>query len=214
MFNLSFKFNLLKAASQQLYLRTSPAMRVFGKWRFLTYDCLIMQFAAYSLCLAAHYYPSLRRTRDYFFTSVAFPLGMTVVISFWSIWLIFGREDIFPQSIEQYYPPWLNHVTHTIIAPINLIQLISVRHNYNTDRRALIPLAAIAGSYTSFLLYIRFRTGRFVYNFLNKLDAFGVGFFLAGTAVFLCAMYKTGKIIHDYAHGIKSSKDNGKKSKK
>lgn len=187
-------------------------MRVFGKWRFLTYDCLVMQFAAYALCLASHYYPGLRRTRDYFFTSVAFPLGMTVVISFWSIWLIFGREDIFPQSIEQYYPPWLNHVTHTIIAPINLIELIAVRHSYSNDRRAIIPIVAVAGSYTSFLLYIRFRTGRFVYNFLNKLDAFGVGLFLAGTAVFLCVMYKAGKTIHNYVHGIKSLKD--KKSRK
>lgn len=189
-------------------------MRAFGKWRFLTYDCLIMQFAAYALCLASHYYPSLRRPRDYFFTSVAFPIGMTVVISFWSVWCIFGREDIFPLAIEQYYPPWLNHITHTIIAPINLIELVATKHKYATDRKSLVPLGAIAMSYTSLLLFIRFKTGRFVYNFLNKMDAAGVGIFLAGTTFFFFAMYKAGRYIHDYTHGIKPSKDSHKKAKK
>lgn len=192
-------------------------MRAFGKWRFLTYNCLVMQFVAYSLCLTAHFVPKLRRPRDFFFTTFAFPIGMLVVSSFWTIWFVAGREYIFPIALEPYYPPWLNHVTHTIIAPINLAELLLVRHHYTSDRRSLTPLVGYVLSYTSFLLYIRFQTGRFVYPFLNKMDAVPVGAFMTGMAVFTIIFYKSGKLLHDCMHGLKCLRDKtmdklGKKS--
>lgn len=147
-------FQNVSEASAQLYLRTNPAVRVFGRWRFLTYNCLVMQFVAYSLCFTAHFVPKLRKPKDYFFTTLAFPVGMLVVTSFWSIWFTLGREYIFPESLEPYYPPWLNHVTHTIIAPINLIELFYVKHNYPSDRKAIVPLTGYTLSYISYLLYI------------------------------------------------------------
>lgn len=194
----------VSAASYQLYLRTNPIMRVYGKWRFLTYNCLVMQFVAYALCFGSHFDRRLKRPKDFFFTTFALPVGMLVVGSFWSIWFVAGREYIFPATLEPYYPPWLNHITHTIIAPINLIELLIVKHQYSTDRRAIVPLTAYIASYTSYLLYIRFQTGRFVYPFLNKMDAVPVGAFICGMAVFAVCFYKSGKLVHDFVHGIKS----------
>lgn len=182
-------------------------MRVYGKWRFLTYNCLVMQFVAYSLFFTAHFVPKLRRPKDYFFTTFAFPVGMLVVSTFWLIWFVAGREYIFPIALEPYYPVWLNHVTHTIIAPINLTELLMIRHHYSSDRKALIPLVGYISSYTTFLLYIRFQTGRFVYPFLNQLDAIPVGAFISGMAVFTIVYYKSGKLIHDFVHGLRGFKD-------
>lgn len=166
-----------------------------------------MQFVAFSLCFTAHFVPRLRKPRDFFFTTFAFPIGTLVVFSFWTIWMVAGREYILPVTMDAFYPPWLNHVTHTIIAPINLAELILVKHNYSSDRRALTPLLGYILSYTTFILYIRFTTGRFVYPFLNKLDAVPVGAIIAGMAVFTVAVYKSGKLIHDFFHGIKAIKD-------
>lgn len=203
-------------ASAQLYARTNPLMRAYGRWRFLTYNCLIMQFVAYSLCLTSHFVPKLRKPRDFFFTTFAFPVGMLVVSSFWAIWFIAGREYIFPAALEAYYPPWLNHVTHTIIAPINLAELLLVRKQYSTDRRAVTALAGYTLSYTTFLLYIRFQTGRFVYPFLNKMDAVPVGAFISGMVVFVIIVYKSGQLLHDFVHGVAAVKNKlmGKGTKK
>lgn len=194
-------------AAYLLYLRSNPLMRVYGRWRFLTYNCLIMQFAAYSICLTSHFVPMLKKPRDFFFTTFAFPIGMLVVTSFWSIWFIAGREYIFPAALEPYYPPWLNHVTHTIIAPINLIELLAIKKQYSTDKCSLSALAGYTLSYTSFLLYIRWKTGRFVYPFLNQMDAVSVGAFITGMVVFVIATYKSGKLLHDFVHGLSSIKN-------
>lgn len=190
-----------------LYLRSNPMMRVYGRWRFLTYNCLIMQFVAYSLCVTSHFVPKLKKPRDFFFTTFAFPVGMLVVTSFWSIWFIAGREYIFPAALELYYPPWLNHITHTIIAPINLLELVMNKKQYSSDRRSMTALAGYTLSYTSFLLYIRWQTGRFVYPFLNHMDAFSVGAFITGMVVFGVVSFKSGKLLHDFVHGVKTLKD-------
>lgn len=166
-----------------------------------------MQFVAYSLCLTSHFIPRLRRSRDFVFTTFAFPIGMLVVTSFWAIWFVAGREYISPIALEPYYPPWLNHVTHTIIAPVNLVELISYRHHFLKDSKAIKPLLGYMISYTSYLLYIRYQTGRFVYPFLNKMDAIPVGAFIVGMAVYTVIMYKSGKIISDVVHGMKSIRD-------
>lgn len=200
-------------ASRQLDLRTSPDMRAFGKCRFLTYNCLVIQFVAFSFCFATHFFPKLRQVKDYWFVTAAFPIGMLVVSSFWAVWLICGRENIFPKAIEQYYPPLLNHITHTIIAPINLAELVLVKHKYpSSELKAGIPLIIITTSYTSLLLYIRYKTGRFVYNFLNDWDALPVGIYLTGTAVLFYLMYRLGKCLHNYVHGTDDDELN-KKSK-
>lgn len=193
-------------ASAQLYLRTNPLMRAYGRWRFLTYNCLIMQFVAFSLCLTSHFVPRLRKTRDFFFTTFAFPVGLFVVGCFWSIWFIAGREYIFPIALEPFYPPWLNHVTHTIIAPINLAELFFVRHQYSSDKTSMTSLTAYMASYTTYLVVIRLQTGRWVYPFLNKMDNFSTGAFIVGMMVFSVLIYKSGKIVHDFVHNVKSAK--------
>lgn len=180
-------------------------MRVYGKWRFLTYNCLVMQFVAFSLCLTSHFVPRLRRPRDFFFTTFAFPIGMLVVGSFWAIWFTMGREFIFPSSIEPFYPPWLNHVTHTIIAPINLMELLLTKHEYSSNRKSLSPLAGYILSYTSFTLYIRFQTGRFVYPFLNNMNSVSVGAFIVGMMVFGVCIFKSGQVLHNFVHGVKTA---------
>lgn len=182
-------------------------MRIYGRWRFLTYNCLIMQFVAYSLCFTSHFVPKLRRPKDFFFTTFALPVGMLVVTSFWSIWFIAGREYIFPAALEEYYPPWLNHITHTIIAPINLAELFLVKHQYSSDKQSVIPLTGYMASYTVFLLYIRYQTGRWVYPFLNKMDAIPVGAFILGMAAFTVFTYKSGKLVHNFIHGCGQIKD-------
>jgi hypothetical protein len=193
-------------ASRLLYLRSNPLVRVYGRWRFLTFNCLILQFIAFSLCLTSHFVPKLRRPRDFVFTSLAFPVGILVVSTFWGVWFSLGRAFIFPIELEPYYPPWLNHITHTIIAPINLIELLAFKKQYSSDKKAVTTLAAYTFAYTSYLLYIKWQTGRFVYPFLNHFTPTGTGVFIVGLMVMVIGIYKTGKFLHDAVHGFRSGK--------
>lgn len=179
-------------------------MRVYGKWRYLTFNCLVMQFVAYSLCFTAHFVPKLRKPRDFFFTTFALPIGTLVVVCFWSVWALAGRENIFPQALEAYYPPWLNHVSHTIILPVNLIELLMVKHQYFKDRYSLTSVVSYTSAYSAFVLYIRSQTGKFVYPFLNKMDAVQVGVFIATMVVSSAIVYKMWKLVSDLRHGVKS----------
>uniref|UniRef100_A0A6G1SP14 Androgen-induced gene 1 protein n=1 Tax=Aceria tosichella TaxID=561515 RepID=A0A6G1SP14_9ACAR len=204
-------------ASRLLYLRSNPLVRIYGRWRFLTYNCLILQFVAFSLCLTAHFVPKLRRPRDFVFTSLAFPIGIVVVTTFWGVWMSLGRAFIFPIELEPYYPPWLNHITHTIIAPINLIELLAFRKQYSSDKKAIATLTGYTVAYTSYLMYIKWQTGRFVYPFLNHFTPVGVGVFIVGLTAMVIGLYKCGKYMHDAAHGngvVRRKLSNGAAKKK
>lgn len=187
--------------SAQLYQLTNPMIRVYGRWRFLTYQNLVIQFVAYSLCLATHLHPRFKKSRDFIFTTLAFPIGMSVVFTFWSIWFVAGRQYIFPVSLQEYYPSWLNHITHTIILPINLIELYIVNHVYSPNKKSYMTLLGHLLSYSAFILYIRFETGRWVYPILNKLDGLPAGAVILASGLFALFCYKSGKIVHDMIHG-------------
>lgn len=193
-------------ASRQLYMRSNPLVRVYGRWRFLTFNCLILQFIAFSLCLTAHFVPKLRRPRDFVFTTLAFPIGMVVVTTFWGVWIALGREFIFPVELEPYYPPWLNHITHTIIAPINLIEILAFKKQYSSNKKAITTLATYTFAYTSYLLFIKYQTGRYVYPFLNRFPPAGTGVFIAGLTVMVIGIYKLGKVLHDSIHGVRPTR--------
>ncbi|KAG9509292.1 Lachesin [Fragariocoptes setiger] len=152
-------------------IRSNPAMAILGKFKFLTYQNLLIQFATYGLILASHRIPRLRRPADYIFTVLAVPLGCSVVFSFWGIWLSVGRQYIFPVELDSIYPNWLNHVTHTMPVIVNTLEQILVYHQSPSTKGAMVGLTGYLVSYASILLYVRHETGFFVYPFLNHLDA-------------------------------------------
>lgn len=195
-----------------------PGLRPYGKLRYLTYNCLLLQFAAYSLCLASHFVPRLRKFRDFFLTTLALPVSALVFIIFWGVWHFIGREQIFPVALEQFYPNWLNHITHTIILPINLFELYLVRHEYSASSKSLPVLLGYMLTYATFLVYMKLQSGVFVYGFLNQLDFKGVTIVLASAAVIVSGFFFFGKALTKLFHGTTSSKSSklarhqGKKS--
>lgn len=177
-------------------------MEPYGQWRFLTYNDLVLQFVTYSVCLVTHFLPSVTRFRDFIFTTLAFPMGMLVVSSFWAVWFLAGRENILP--VESGCPDWLNHVVHTIMMPINLVQLMLVQHQFSSDRLAVKSLLVYILAYASYLFYIRFRTGRYVYIFLNKMNGWAIATFIAILVGLALLIYWAGKLLHGLVHDYRN----------
>lgn len=168
-------------------------------FKFLTIQCLIIQIVSAVLHVVAHFVRPLRGLRDLVFTGLAYPVGSIVVYTFWLVWFTMGRESIFPAKLDDFYPSWLNHTTHTVVVPINLLLAVVINHKY-IKNGALVTLLYML-SYTIFLHVIKAQTGHFVYGYLNELNDTQRMIYFACTGVFAYLMYKSGSFVRCYAHG-------------
>lgn len=188
----------------------NPKLQYYGKWQFLTFHCLLLQFSAYLLCLVSYFVPSsrLRKFRDFFITTLAWPTSGVVFTIFWGVWHLLGRELIFPAILEEFHPSWLNHAVHTIIVPINLIELYLVRHQYSSTRLSLPILVSYHLGYSLFLLYMKIRSGAFVYEFLNHTGMVGLACTVIVSVITVTTFFFFGKALSKLAHGssIESSR--------
>ncbi len=91
-----------------------------GQWKYLTFWNMFIQLAFCVLCLVNDVTggrsrrPRVRlvRLEDFFFASVAFPVGIFVGLIFWGLY--FSNKDlIYPHPLEIIIPDWLNHAMHT-----------------------------------------------------------------------------------------------------
>lgn len=174
-------------------------LNVYGQLKFLTYQCLLIQILSTVLHILAHFVPPLRRLRDLVFTTLAYPVGSIVVYTFWAVWLLLGRELILPEKMDKFFPLWLNHSTHTIIAPINIALSVLLHHKY-TKKGVLVTLI-YTGLYTAFLHLIKAQTGLFVYGYLNQFSETERAIYFASTGIFTYLMYKSGQLLTYAVHG-------------
>lgn len=175
-----------------------PALQAFGLWKFLTYHSLLFQMASCVLHLASCVAPKYIMLRDIIFTSFAFPIGNLVVLTFWTVWWTQGREMIYPVSIENYYPPWLNHVTHTIILPLNIAQTYITCHRYL--RKGSLVSCCYIGIYCIYSLYIRYVAGIFVYPFMNQMSAASVAIYMMSCLFCTVVLYEIGFFLTAILH--------------
>lgn len=157
-----------------------------------------MQFASSLLHLTAFIWPKTKVTRDVVFTCLAYPIGSVVVYSFWTVWLTQGREMIFPKWLESIYPDWLNHTTHTILVPINIVQAYLTVHRY-IRKGSLLPFCFLL-FYCGLLAYIRWKCGVFVYPYMNQIGFIPIGIYF-GTILFcVVALYESGFFLTGVFH--------------
>uniref|UniRef100_A0A6G1SNJ0 Androgen-dependent TFPI-regulating protein n=1 Tax=Aceria tosichella TaxID=561515 RepID=A0A6G1SNJ0_9ACAR len=172
---------------------------MFGHWKFLTVQCLLIQLVNALLHVLAYNMPELKDARDLVFTTLAIPVGFKVAFTFWLVYFGMGREYIFPEKLDEFYPFWLNQIDHTSFVFINLALAILIRHKY-TENGVAIPIVYLLG-YTGFLFAWRERTGKFIYPYLDEMSTLQFLTYLAGSAAFVVLTYYLGAQINEYFHG-------------
>lgn len=188
-----------------------PELKKYGALKYLTYQCLLIQLTNSILHVGAYFFKSLRGPRDLVFSALAYPIGSIVVYSFWSVWHLMGRELIFPVQVEQVYPNWLNHATHTIIAPLNIILAILVNHKYT--KHGLTISVGFMICYTAWLHYIKYDSGLFVYKYLDKMNNIERVIYFVSTAVANFVLYKSGQMLTNLVHKQPTQRPALKKTK-
>lgn len=186
-------------------------LRAYGQLKFLTYQCLLIQVLNSFLHVAAHFIRALEKPRDFVFTTLAYPVGSIVVYSFWAVWHLMGRQFIFPVELSQYYPDWLNHATHTIIAPLNIVLLLTIHHKY--PRNGAWYTTIYFALYTIWLHFIKFQSGHFVYRYLEAMDDMTRVVYFLLTGIFAYLAYKSGQYLTGSVHGKASQRPVLKKNK-
>lgn len=186
-----------------------------GRWKYLTFINQVLQTVFFGVCVLADLAPQfvsgknrlgvfLVSLRDYIFSVLAFPVGVFVVTSFWSIYS-YDRELVYPLVLDSFIPQWLNHAMHTYVLPLLLIELVACSHQYPSKKKGLLALSIFCFSYVSWLLWVHWASGIWVYPILEKLDVVGMSLFFAASFLIILPFYLLGESLTRLLWGARKS---------
>ncbi|XP_069807747.1 androgen-dependent TFPI-regulating protein-like [Dendropsophus ebraccatus] len=193
-----------------------------GRWKYLTFLNQILQTAFFGICVLCdllqlclsnrnRFCSVLTRLKDCIFATLAFPLGVFVFTSFWSIYA-YDRELVYPKHLDSVIPLWLNHAMHTFILPLVLIELFVCSHHYPSKKNGVGVLLVFAIAYVSWVHWVHYAADIWVYPILAKLDAVGMLVFFASSFFIMLAFYWLGEWLTRLRWG--SGRPSKKKRKK
>lgn len=190
----------------RIYIGISPNLVSWKQFGYLTYQCLIMQIISMVLHLVASFYKPARVYRDIFFTTIAAPAAICVVVTFWVVWHLLGSKLIIPDHHRPFFPNDINHIVHTMPLFVNLILQLMIRHRY-PKRGHWVSFFYLTFYYC--LMYIfKWHVGRFPYPFVETMHIPTriVYYFVNAGIVFL--IYHVNRYITNLIHGRESISSN------
>lgn len=177
-----------------------PERPLFGGfWKYLTNWNIVLQLIYFIIALANGIFGScnvsanarswLCQWRDFIFSTLAFPVGMFVTLSFWAVYAI-DRALVWPAEMDPYVGQVANHMVHTIPMLSKFVNLFLVYHDYPSKRIGLMTTVGFFVAYILWIFIIAYFGGFWVYKVLEVLTKFQRSVFigvcaLIGTALFL-----------------------------
>ncbi|XP_047458743.1 androgen-dependent TFPI-regulating protein [Mugil cephalus] len=175
-----------------------PGIFVYGgPWKYLTFLNLLLQMTFFGLAAVNDLQPgkkaesTLTRCKDYLFSVFAFPVGMFVVLLFWTIFA-YDRELVYPASIDAFFPPWINHAMHTLVLPVLLGEMLVQPHIYPQTKHALAALGVVGLSYLFWIVWVYVSVGIWVYPLLGRFSAAGLVVFFFFNMSVVTLLYLLG----------------------
>ncbi|KAK9541807.1 hypothetical protein VZT92_001827 [Zoarces viviparus] len=167
-----------------------PGIFVYGgPWKYLTFLNLLLQMSFFGLAALNDLQAvkqsenTLNRCKDLLFSVFAFPVGMFVVLLFWTLFA-YDRELVYPATIDTFFPPWINHAMHTFVLPALLGEVLLQPHIYPQMKYALAALGGVGSAYLIWIIWVYLSVGIWVYPLLAHFSTAGlVGFFVFNMTV-------------------------------
>ncbi|XP_036067177.1 androgen-dependent TFPI-regulating protein [Oryzias melastigma] len=208
-----------------------------GPWKYLTFLNLLLQMTLFGLAAVNDLQPgkqtesTLKKCNDFLFSVFGFPVGMFVVLLFWTIFA-YDRELVYPASIDSFFPPWINHAMHTFVLPISLGEVLVQPHAYPQRKHALAALTVVGLAYLSWycdltkninllkstscslfmscrILWVYVSVGVWVYPLLGHFSPSGLaGFFFFNMSV-VTLLYMLGEKLNNLAWSKKQLQSAG-----
>jgi len=176
-----------------------------GQWKYLTHLNVALQTALFALFgiddileIVGNPKGDARRAvgilKDFVFSTIGFPVGVFVSVSFWGLYAI-DRDLVFPDELDQFFPPITNHMMHTTPVVSLLIELCMYPHQYLPKEAGYIMIVIFMAIYYSIIHMAHKYTGVWVYGLFDAISAsqrylvvalftlLTIAFYLAGDAV-------------------------------
>ncbi|XP_075441820.1 androgen-dependent TFPI-regulating protein isoform X3 [Ascaphus truei] len=122
-------------------------------------------------------------------------LNVFVFLSFWALYS-YDRELVYPEGLDEVIPTWLNHAVHTAVFPLAVLEMITSPHRYPPRKNGLILLELCSLSYLSWVVWIYFADGNWVYPFLGLLSPLGFIMFLFTSQILAASVYIVGETLN------------------
>ncbi|XP_066269635.1 androgen-induced gene 1 protein-like isoform X4 [Branchiostoma lanceolatum] len=152
----------------------------------------------------------LRKVQDYVLASVLFPMSMIVTVVFWGMYAV-DRELIFPAALDKIIPPWVNHVWHTTVVPVLLLEMYLVHHRHPSRQAGLTGAVTVGIVYLIWVLIVAQVGGFWVYPFMAAMSNFQFFLFCCFVAVIGCSFYLLGEFCNKIFWGSMETSRKGKK---
>lgn len=173
-----------------------------GRFKYLTYWNLIMQCVFFGFCVVVDFAKSSQRhygrlveLRDKMYASIALPYGMFVTAVFWVLFAI-NRDYIYPKILETIIPSWLNHVSHTVIFPVLLVETSLLKHHHPPRNAGFALTMSFGAIYILWVLFLALVMDIWPYPILEILTwGMRVVFFVL-CFFFLSALYVIGETVN------------------
>ncbi|XP_070772130.1 androgen-dependent TFPI-regulating protein [Enoplosus armatus] len=179
-----------------------PGIFVYGgPWKYLTFLNLLLQMSFFGLAAVNDLQPgeksesALNRCKDLLFSVFAFPVGMFVVLLFWTIFA-YDRELVYPATIDTFFPPWINHAMHTFVLPVLLGELLVQPHIYPQTKHALAALGVVGLAYLFWIIWVYLSVGIWVYPLLGHFSTAGLVVFFFFNMSVVTLLYVVGDKIN------------------
>jgi magnesium-transporting ATPase (P-type) len=180
---------------------------------FLSYWNIFLQLSYFGICFGHEVLTSatwgenqtspkskvtaaLHKTRDFIFSTLAFPLGLFTTISFWLIYSV-NRNLICPVFLDQFYPSWVNHLVHTSCLISQIIEMLTVYHTYPPTKTGVRTTIIFFLCYVAWILFLAFCRGVWIYPVLQKLSPLGRAFFIAVFGILGGTLFVVGGITNE-----------------
>ncbi|ESO83167.1 hypothetical protein LOTGIDRAFT_96291, partial [Lottia gigantea] len=175
-----------------------------GKFKFLTFWDTCLQTIYFALSVLNDLIGSnvsvgdkqkktvLQKIRDCFHSTIIFPTGAFVVLSFWAIYAV-DRELIYPRELDKIIPSWVNHVQHTTVLPFLILEKILIHHQYPSKVKGITVILAFAAAYLIWILWIAYVADLWVYPVLKVLDPAQKAVFIFFLFLLFISLYLIGE---------------------
>jgi hypothetical protein len=177
----------------------------FGwRFKFLTYLTLCTLVGYFIIAFLTDAIPILRLSHcqyfvDWLFTTIVLPFSLIVGFFFWAVYAI-DREYVFPSSIDNYLPFHLNHLIHTVLLFVVPCEVLLVKHKYPSASVAIVTMLTLSAIYTTWICIVRYKTGLWVYPFMEHFTALTFCLFIGVSTTICIAFYYIGWALSLIAH--------------
>ena len=161
---------------------------------------MLLQFLYFNMAAVTGFHEFVKKRKsevfasvcDYTFACFVFPVGLTVSILFWALYLA-DPHSCQTEEEAKLIPAWHNHYMHSFPFVTAIFELCFIPHMYPPRRKGVLSVLGFGAVYTAWILWVAFAADIWVYPFLEKMNSISIAAFFTGAFSIVLFLYLIGE---------------------